>query len=125
MNTARSHIPSLLSALWFIVGALTFISVAFLMGVTALGTLLAGKPIGAQQTIIMTVSAFQALILMAAAFVAIQRFRQKPFAEQHSSVTVSIWQIAASFLITGVALLAGYWIAERIAANWLLLPVLT
>lgn len=125
MNASKSHIPSLLSALLFVVGALTFFSVALLMGVTSLGTVLAGESIGAQQTIIITVSAFQALILTVAAFVSIQRFRQSSFAEQDSSFTVSTWQIVISLILTSVALIIGYWIVQGEIANWLLLPILT
>lgn len=125
MNSSKSHIPSLLSALLFIVGALTFFSVALLMGVTSLGTVLAGEAIGAQQTIIMTVSAFQALILSGAAFVSIQRFRQSSFAEKDSSFNVSAWQVVISFILTSVALIVGYWVVQSEIANWLLLPILT
>jgi hypothetical protein len=125
MNSSKSHIPSLLSTLLFIVGALTFFSVALLMGVTSLGTVLAGEGLGAQQTIIMTVSAFQALILIGAAFVSIQRFRQKSFADQDSSFNVSAWQIVISLIVTSIALIAGYWIVQSEIANWLFLPILT
>ena len=125
MNSTRSHVPSLLSALWFIVAALTFISVALLMGVTALGAVLTGESIGPQQTIVMTASAFQALIVLAAAFISIQRFRQKPFAEQNSSLNLPAWQVAASLVVTSFVLAAGYWIAESDLAAWLFLPILT
>lgn len=125
MASSRSHIPSLLSALLFIVGALTFFSVALLMAITALGTVLAGQAVGAQQTIILTVSAFQALILVGAAFVAIQRFREQSFSERDSSFTISPWQVVISLVLAGVALLAGYQLIESSIANWLLLPILT
>lgn len=125
MNSPRSHIPSLLSALLFIVGALTFFSVALLMAVTALGTFFAGEGVGAQQTIIMMVSAFQALILTGAAFIAIQRFLQKPFAEQDASFSVSARHVIASLFLAAIALLIGYQIVRSETANWLLLPILT
>lgn len=125
MNSSKSHLPSLLSALLFTVGALTFFSVGLLIGVTSLGTVLAGDGIGAQQTIIMTVSVFQAMILTGAAFVSIQRFRQNSFAEQDSSFTVSAWQVVISLLLTSIALIAGYWIVQSQIVDWLLLPILT
>lgn len=125
MNSSKSHIPSLLSALLFILGALTFFSVALFVGVTSLGMVLAGEDLGAQQTIIMTVSAFQALILTGAAFVSIQRFRQHSFAEQDSSFSVTAWQIVLSLIVTSGALIAGYWIVQSEIANWLFLPILT
>lgn len=125
MNSSQSHLPSLLSALLFIVGAITFFSVALLMGVTALGTFFAGEEVGAQQTIIMTVSAFQALILTGAAFVSIQRFRQKSFAYQDSSFDLSALHVVASLFLAVIALLVGYQIVKSATANWLLLPILT
>lgn len=125
MSTARSHIPSLLSALLFIVGALTFFSVAVLMAVTALGTVLVGESVAAQQTIILTVSAFQALILIGATFVSIQRFREQTFAERDTSFTISARQVVSSLVLVGAALFAGYQFIESDTANWLLLPILT
>ncbi len=125
MTVPRSHIPSLLSALLFIVGALTFFSVAVLMAVTALGTVLAGQAVGAQQTIIMAVSGFQALLLGAAAFVSIQRFRGQSFAEQVTSFTISTWQLVVSLILAAIALFAGYQFIKSEIANWLLLPILT
>jgi PrsW family intramembrane metalloprotease len=125
MNSSRSHIPSLLSALLFIVGALTFFSVALLMAVTALGTFFAGDGVGAQQTIVMTVSAFQALILTGAAIIAIQRFRESPFAAQDASFNVSARHVIASLFLAAAALFIGYQIVKSETANWLVLPVLT
>ena len=125
MTSSRSHIPSLLSALLFIVGALTFFSVALLMAVTALGAFFAGQAVGAQQTIIMTVSAFQAFILVGAAFVSIQRFRQQPLAEQDSAFNISPWHVGISLILAAIALFVGYQIIQRETASWLLLPVLT
>lgn len=125
ISTTRSHLPSLLSALLFIVGALTFSSVAVIMTVTALGTALIGRSVAAQQTIVLTVSAFQALILVGAAFVSIQRFRGQSFADKDSSFTISTRQVIASLFLAAVALFAGYRLIESDTANWLLLPVLT
>ena len=125
MAESRSHIPSLLSALLFIFGALTFFSVALLMGVTALGTFLAGQSVGSQQTIILTVSGFQALILVGAAFVAIQRFRQQSFAKQDASFNITAGHIIISLSLVALVLVSGYLINQSNTANWLLLPVLT
>jgi hypothetical protein len=125
MNSSRSHLPSLLSALLFIVAALLFFSIALLMGVTALGTFFAGKDVGAQQTILLVVSAFEALILLGATFVAFQRFVNKPFAEQDSSFNIPTWLIVTAMFVAGLSLLLGYQIVESGTANWLLLPILT
>jgi ABC-type microcin C transport system permease subunit YejE len=51
MNSSRTHLPSLLSSLLFLLGALFFFSIGLIMGATALGSLLAGKNIEANQTI--------------------------------------------------------------------------
>lgn len=125
MAESRSHIPSLLSALLFIFGALTFFSVALFMGVTALGTFLSGRAVASQQTIILTVSGFQALILVSAAFVAIQRFRQQSFADRDASFNISARHILMSLALAAAALAIGYLIIKSNIANWLLLPVLT
>lgn len=125
MSSTRSHIPSLLSALLFIVGALTFFSVALLVAATALGTFFAGETVGAQETIIMTVSGFQSLILIAAAIVSIQRFLQKPFAEKDASINISTRHVLASLFLAATALVVGYQVVKSETANWFLLPILT
>jgi len=125
MDTSRSHLPSLLSALLFIVAALLFFSIALLMGVTALGTFFAGKDVGAQQTILLVVFAFEGLILLGTTFISFQRFLNKPLAEQDSSFNIPTWLVATAVLVAGLSLLIGYQIVESGTANWLLLPILT
>src|SRR5512133_2523384 len=125
MKTSQSHLPSLLSSLLFIIGAMLFVSVALVTGATALGTLIAGKSVNAQRTILCAVSGFEALILLVAAFISIQRFRQQPFAEQDSSFHVAAWQIALGLLITAIVIWLGYQIRDMRSLNWLLLPILT
>ncbi len=125
MKSSQTHLPSLLSSLLFIVAAMLFFSVAFIMGVTAISTLLTGKNIQAQQTIILVVSAFEAVILLAAAFISIQRFRNQPFAEKESSFNIAAWQIVFSLLATAIVVFIGYQIGANGSFNWLLLPALT
>ncbi len=115
MKSSQTHLPSLLSSLLFIVGAMLFFSVALIMGVTAISTLLAGKNVQAQQTIILVVSAFEAVILLAATFISVQRFRNQPFAEKESSFNIAAWQIVFSLLATAIVVFIGYQIgANRI-----------
>ena len=125
MKSSSTHLSSLLSSLLFILGALLFLSVALLMGVTALSTFFTGADVGAQQTIILAVAGFEGLILLVAAFISIQKFLHKPLAEQDSSFSISVWQIAISLIIAGVVVFIGREISANAKINWLLLPVLT
>ena len=123
MNSSKTHIPSLLSFLLFILAALLFFSVSLLMGVTALGTLFAGKDVQTQQTILLVITGFEAMILLVAAFIALQRFLQKPYAEVNSSLNPAAWQFAISVIAAGAALLIGYYSGKTFET--LLLPILT
>lgn len=125
MKSSQSHLPSLLSSLLFIVGAVVFFSVALITGVTTLATLFAGKQAHAQQTILCAVSGFEALILLIAAFISIQRYRQQPFAEQEFSFRIAVWQIVFSLLVVAIVVFLGYQFGEKSSFNWLMLPVLT
>lgn len=121
----QTHLPSLLSSLLFILGALLFLSVTLLMGVTALSNFFTGTDVQASETIILAISGFEGLILLAAAFISFQKFLHKPFAEQDSSFSISAWQIAASLLIAGTVLFLGSRISMNESVNWLVLPILT
>jgi hypothetical protein len=125
MASSKSHIPSLLLSLLFVVAAILFLSVALAMGVAAFSSVITGEIIQAQQTILLVVSIFEALILFAAAFISIQRFRQKPFAEQNTSFSPTAWQAAVCLVLAAVVILIGYKIDENGSLNWLLLPMLT
>src|SRR5689334_1917097 len=125
MKSSQSHLPSLMSALLFIVGAMVFFSVALITGITTLATLLAGKEVHAQQTILCAVSGFEALILLIAAFMSVQRYRQQPFTEQDFSFRIGAWQIVVYLLLIAVVVFLGYQFGEKSSFSWLLLPALT
>jgi hypothetical protein len=125
MEPTRSHVPSLLSSLLFILGAALGLSVAVLMGVVALSRFLTGGNVDARETIILAIAGFEGLLLLGAAFVSIQKFLQRPSAETDSSFTISVRQVAACIFVAGIALLIGHQIVINQTINWLLLPILT
>jgi hypothetical protein len=122
---SQSHLPSLLGALLFIVAAVLFLSAALVIGVTAFSALLMGEEVQAPQTILLTVSIFEALVLLIAAFISIQRYRRQPFAERDASFAIRPWQIVISLLLAAVVIFIGYKIGTNSSLNWFLLPFLT
>ena len=102
-----------------------FLSAALIMGVTAFSTALTGEKIHAQQTIILAVSIFEAVILIGAAFISIQRYRQQPFAERESYFSITPPQVAVSLVAAAAVIFIGYQVGANGSLNWFLLPVLT
>ena len=125
MKSSPSHLPSLLASLLFIVGAMLFLGVVLVMAVTALSSVFTGQKILAQQTIVLMVSAVEAIILLAAAFISIQKYRQQAFVERDSSFSIKPWQIALSLVLAGISIAIGYAVGTNESFNWLLLPLLT
>jgi hypothetical protein len=125
MKPSANHLPSLLSALLFILAAMLFFSAALVTGVNSLSSLLTREAIKAPQTIVVIVALFEALILIAAAFVSIQRYRQQPFAEEITTFSIRPWQIVLSLVITAMVIFIGHQIGTNSRLNWLLLPALT
>ena len=125
MKPSANHLPSLLSALLFILAAMLFLSAALVTGVNLLSSLLTRESVKAPQTIVVIIALFEALLLIIAAFMAIQRYRQQPFAEQDISFSMRPWQVVFSLLVTAIVIFIGYRIGTNSAFNWLLLPVLT
>lgn len=125
MNPPRSHIPSLLGSLLFLLGGVLGLGLAVVMGVVVLSRLLTEGNVGPRDTTILAVAAFEGSILLGAAYVSFQKFLQRPAAESDSSFTISAWQIAACIVAGGFALLLGHWIAADQRINWLFLPLLT
>ena len=95
------------------------------MGVTALGSLLAGKSVEANQTIFFLAFGFEGLILLIATFISIQKFLNKPTVEGQSLLSLSGAQIAVCIIAAGIAVLIGSLISSNESINWWLLPVLT
>ena len=95
------------------------------MGVTALGSLLAGEKIEANQTIFFLAFGFEGLILLIATFISIQKFLNKPSVEGQSILTLSRAQIAICIIAASIAVLTGSLISSNGSVNWWLLPLLT
>ena len=125
MKQSSTHIPSLLGALLFILGAVIVLGVAVLMGIVTLGKLLTGDTIQVGETILLAVTLFEGLLLLAAAYFSIQKLRQQPSADVESAYSISILQVAASLFLAGVAILIGHQIVNNEPVNWLFLPLLT
>lgn len=125
MRSSETHVGSLLSSLLFIAGALLFLSISLVLGITALSNFLMGADVQAQETIILAVTAFEGVLLLAATFISLQKFLQRPFAEQDSSFSISGTHIVASLLIVGAVLFLGSWVGVNERVNWLVLPILT
>lgn len=125
MKASQNHLPSLLSAILFILGALFLFGIGLLMAVTALASFVSGTGVKAEQTIFLAGFSFAGIILLVAAFFAFQKFLQKPSADQGISILISNWLIAAFIVITGASILIGYQIGGIKAIAWLLLPILT
>lgn len=125
MNPSRTHLSSLFSSLLFLLGALFFFSIGLIMGVTALGSLLAGKSVEANQTIFFLAFGFEGLILLITTFISIQKFLNKPSVEGQSILLLSRAQIAICIIAAGIAIVIGSQISSNRSVNWWLLPILT
>ena len=125
MKSSTSHLPSLFSSLLFIAAAMLFLSVAVVMGITALASLFTNQKVQAQQTIFLAISIFEVVLLLIATFVSIQRFRGQPFAAQDASFSITAWQVVISLIIAGIVIFIGYQFGAKDSVNWLLLPFLT
>jgi hypothetical protein len=125
MKPYQNHVPSLLSALLFVMGALLFFSATLLLGITALSNFLTGTDVQARETIILAVFGFEAVLLLIATFVASQKFLRRPLADRDSSFTIPAWQIVLSLVIAAAVLYLGSRISMNDSVNWLVLPMLT
>lgn len=125
MKSSQNHIPALLSALVFVLGALFLFGIGLVMGAGALASFLAGKEVQAKQTIFLIAFGFEGIILLIAAFFSFQKFLQKPAADQNMTIPISNGLIAVFAIVTSVSILIGYWISGIKAVDWLLLPILT
>ena len=125
MTKSPTHLPSLLGALLFILGAVFTLGISIVLFVVTLGKILTGGQVEVRETITAAVFGFEGLLLLAAAYVSVQKVMQKPSADRESSFTISIWQIAACLVSAGSAIVIGSQILKNEPANWLFLPVLT
>jgi hypothetical protein len=125
VKAQSNHYPSLFSSILFILGALFLLGLALVLGMTTLVSLFTGAEVGADQTVPLVAFGFEAIVLLAAAFFSLQKFFQKPSADEHASVSVSTWQILLLGFVAGVSLLIGYQIGEMKSFLWIILPILT
>ena len=125
MKIKSEHLPSLLSALLFILAGVLLFGIAFVMGITALAALVTGESVPPQQTIFAAGYSFTGFVLFAAAIFALQKYRRNPAAERVVFAAPRTGHILLLVLLAGLCLLLGYWIAERETFNWLVLPILT
>ena len=125
MKTSQTHLPSLLSALLFVLGAVLILSVALLMGSTAVLSFATGKNVEIQQTILFVAFGFEALLLFIAAFFVFQKTLQKPSADRETFLNLSAWQILLIVILASLAILIGSWLGNLKTVNLLVLPFLT
>ncbi len=125
MRASQNHIPALLGAILFLLGALLLFGIGLLMGFAALASLVTGEEVKAQQTIFLIAFSFEGSILLAAAVFAFQKYVQTPSADREMSIRIPNWLVASFAIVTGVSILIGYLISDVQTVNWLLLPILT
>jgi RsiW-degrading membrane proteinase PrsW (M82 family) len=115
----------LFSALLFIVGAMLLFGTGLVMAMTALGSLVTGSGVQAQQTIFLIAFGFEGILVSIAAFFSIQKHLQKSSADREIALPVSNWWIILFVILAAVSILIGYLVTDTKAINWLILPVLT
>jgi hypothetical protein len=125
LKASPNHLPSLLSSILFLLAGLFLFGIALFMGFTALLSVFTGTGIPAQQTIFLAAFGFEAVVLFVAAFFVLQKYRQKPAADQELSFSLPARQIVALIAIALACILVGYLITGSNAVDWLVLPLLT
>jgi hypothetical protein len=125
LKTSQTHLPSLLSSLLFSLGAVLVFSTALLMGLTAFVSLVQGKDVQIQQTILFVAFGFEAIILVLAAFFSFQKTLEKPSADRETSFSLPPWQMILIVIGASLSILVGSWVDGIETVNWLVLPILT
>jgi hypothetical protein len=125
LKASQTHLPSLLSALLFVLGAVLILSVGLLMGSTAALSIATGKKVEIQQTILFVTFGFEAILLLMAAFFVFQKTLQKPSADRETFFNLSAWQILLLVILAGLAILIGGWVGNLETVDLLVLPLLT
>jgi hypothetical protein len=125
LKTSQTHLPSLLSSLLFSLGAVLVFSTALLMGLTAFVSLVQGKDVQIQQTILFVAFGFEAIILVLAAFFSFQKTLEKPSADRETSFSLPPWQMILIVIAASLSILVGSWVDGIETVNWLVLPILT
>src|SRR5690349_13706233 len=125
LQKTQTHIPSLLSALVFALAGLFVLGIGLLMGFSALLSLVTGRSVETQQTVLFIAFSFEGLLLFLATFFSIQKMLEKPAADRSSSFTISWWLVLVVVLVAAGVFLIGDQILSLEPANWLFLPALT
>ena len=121
----QTHFPSLFASILFALSGLFLLGIGLLMGLAALMVLFTGQPVQAPQTIYFVALSFEAVLLFAAAFFALQKNLHKPSADRPSFLSLSHMQIVVGLLVAAGVILIGRLIGAIEPVNWLLLPILT
>ncbi|HET9907454.1 MAG TPA: PrsW family glutamic-type intramembrane protease, partial [Anaerolineales bacterium] len=123
--SSQTHLPSLFSSLLFLLGALFFLSISLVTGVSALISLLTGETVQANLTILFLVLGFEGVLLLIATFVSILKFLNKQSAEQNIIFFLSVKQILLCIIVAGISIIFGSLISSNDSVNWIFLPILT
>ena len=121
----QTHFASLFASILFALSGLFLLGIGLLMGLAALMVLSTGQPVQAPQTIYFVALSFEAVLLFAAAFFALQKNLHKPSADRPSFLSLSHMQIVVGLLVAAGVILIGRLIGAIEPVNWLLLPILT
>jgi hypothetical protein len=121
----QTHFPSLLASILFGLGGFFLLGMGLLMGLAVLMALFTGKPVQAPQAIYFVALSFEAVLLFAAAFFALQKNLHAPSADRPSFLWLSRTQILVGLLVAAGVILLGSLIGAIEPVNWLLLPILT
>jgi RsiW-degrading membrane proteinase PrsW (M82 family) len=121
----QTHFASLFASILFALSGLFLLGIGLLMGLAALMVLFTGQPVQAPQTIYFVALSFEAVLLFAAAFFALQKNLHKPSADRPSFLSLSHMQIVVGLLVAAGVILIGRLIGAIEPVNWLLLPILT
>jgi hypothetical protein len=118
-------LPSLLSALLFVLGAVLIFGTGLVLGFTVVLSIAQGKDIQLQQTILFVAFGFEGILLLLAAFFTFQKTLQKSSADREAFFNLSLWQWILILIVSGASILIGRWIGSVKTVNWLILPLLT
>jgi hypothetical protein len=125
MKSSSTHIPSLLGLLLFTFVGILALGLAALLGTVTLIKTMTGVQMEVRELTLIAVAIFEALLLLAAGYVSLQKFLQKPCADVASTFSIKAWQILLCLVVAGAAIWLGSLVLENEPVNWLLLPILT
>jgi hypothetical protein len=124
VNRSTTHIPSLLGLVLFTLAGFLALLLAALLGAVSLLRAMTGGQTEVRELTLIAVVIFVALLLLAAGYVSLLKFLQKPAADVASTFTIRAWQIVTCLAAAGAAIWLGSLILEKEPVNWLLLPLL-